>query len=105
MDVQVPQVIVEYHLAGKPLVCELDAQPWLCEFWPLRKVDQFNLGYAVQSHAPGYIGFGTSGGGEMYAISPVGSVVCLAFIGMSAAEAIHVASSWELFERMLRPTR
>jgi hypothetical protein len=47
--------------------------------------------------------FGSSGGGEIYAISPVGSVVCLAFGSMSASEALYVASSSEAFEAMLRP--
>jgi hypothetical protein len=36
------------------------------------------------------------------AISAVGSIVCLPFIGMSGSEAMHVASSWESFEGMLR---
>jgi hypothetical protein len=98
-----PQFIVDYHSSGKPLVCEIDLQPWRCEFWPLPEVDQYNTDYEVQNNAPGYFGFGSSGGGEMYAISPVGSVVCLAFGSMSASEALYVASSWGAFEGMLRP--
>jgi hypothetical protein len=97
-----PQVVVDYHRSGKPLVCELSAQPWRCEFWPMAKVSHYNANYEVAKYASGYFGFGSSGGGEMYAISPVGSIVCLPFVGMSASEAIHVANSWESFIGMLR---
>jgi hypothetical protein len=69
----------------------------------LPEIGQFNIDYEVHNNAPGYFGFGSSGGGEMYAISPVGSVVCLAFGSMSACETLYVASSWESFEGTLRP--
>jgi hypothetical protein len=68
----------------------------------MAEVAQYNANYQVEKYASGYFGFASSGGGEMYAISPVGSIVCLPFVGMSASEAIHVASSWESFEGMLR---
>ncbi len=97
-----PQVVVEYHRSGKPLLCELSAQPWRCEFWPMADVAQYNANYEVEKYAAGYFGFGSNGGGEMFAVSPVGSIVCLPFVGMSASEARHVASSWESFEGMLR---
>ena len=97
-----PQVVAEYHRSGRPLVCELSVEPWRCEFWPVAEVTQYNANYEVEKYAPGYFGFGSSGGGEMFAISPVGSIVCLPFIGMSGSEAMHVASSWESFEGMLR---
>jgi hypothetical protein len=31
-------------------------------------------------YAPGYFGFATSGGGEMFALLPSGEVVCLPFM-------------------------
>jgi hypothetical protein len=52
--------------------------------------------------APGYFGFATSGGGEMFALLPSGEVVCLPFIGMEPQVALPLASSWAEFEGMLR---
>ena len=97
-----PTELIDYYASGNSLVCELDANPFLCEFWPRNELDRYNLEYQVSKCAPGYIGFATNGGGEMFAISPVGSVVCLPFIGMEASAATMVAPSWSAFVNMLR---
>jgi hypothetical protein len=98
---QIPIELREYHEQGRPLSCEIDVQPWLCEFWPLAEVEEINAGYGVLEFAPGYLGFATSGGGEMYAIAPSGAVVCLPFVGMSPGEALPIAASWQEFVAML----
>jgi SMI1/KNR4 family protein SUKH-1 len=97
-----PDELRAYHETGGALVCELDVEPWRCEFWPLADVERWNVEYGVGEMAPGYLGFATSGGGEMYAVSPRGTIVCLAFIGMSPAEELYIAPSWDSFTGMLR---
>jgi hypothetical protein len=97
-----PPQLASYHAAGKPLVCELDVSPFICEFWPLSELHRYNEEYEVPVYAPDYFGFATSGGGEMFALSPTGSVVCLPFIGMAPQEALEVAPSWVAFELLLR---
>ena len=94
-------LIAAYHSAGRALSCRIPVEPWICEFWPLDAVAQQNVDYQVSTNAPGYVGFASSLGGEMYAISPFGAVVCLAFVGMSPPETLPIADSWESFERML----
>jgi hypothetical protein len=91
-----------YYRAGKPLVCELETNPYLCEFWPRAELDKYNEEYEIEQYAPGFFGFATSGGGEMYAISPSDSIVVLPFIGMEPEVAVEIASSWSKFEGMLR---
>jgi hypothetical protein len=91
-----------YYMAGKPLVCELDKSPYLCEFWPLSELATYNGEYEVEQYAPGFFAFATSGGGEMFAISPSGTIVALPFIGMEPSVAVEVAPSWNQFEGMLR---
>ncbi|MDO8332100.1 MAG: hypothetical protein Q7T36_16670 [Fluviicoccus sp.] len=98
----IPSVLATYFADGKPLVCELDVSPFICEFWEQDELLQFNQEYEVPVLAPGYFGFGTSGGGEMFAIALDGAVVCLPFIGMEPKVAMELASSWEAFELMLR---
>lgn len=94
--------LIAYYAAGKPLVCELDANPYLCEFWPMEELAKYNLEYEVPQYAPGYFGFATSGGGEMFAVAPTGEIVRLPFIGMEPAAARPIALSWAAFEGMLR---
>ena len=94
--------ILEYLASSKAQACELAVSPYLCEFWPLSEIDRYNAEYEVERFAPGYRGFATSGGGEMFALSPNGQVVCLPFIGMAPSVAIELAPSWAAFLGMLR---
>jgi len=94
--------LIAYYSSGKPLACEIDDSPYICEFWPQGELLRWNQGYEVPIYAPGYFGFATNGGGEMYAISPQGEVVCLPFIGMEPAAALLIAPSWQVFEGKLR---
>ena len=96
-----PPELVAYHQSGKPLYCEIAVQPWLCDFWPLNEVAEYNKDYMVAEFAPGYLGFATSGGGELYTISPSGRIVCLAFVGMNPKEELPVAETWQEFEGLL----
>lgn len=100
-----PAELVAYHKAEKPIICEIPIQPWRCEFWPLNEILQYNADYDVAEWAPGYLGFATSGGGEMFSFSPSGRIVCLPFIGMSPEEELLVGRTWQEFERMLRNAR
>ena len=95
--------VIEYLNSQRPTICELDVQPFDCEFWAIDELEQFNREYEVPFDAPGYFGFATSGGGEMYAIDPEGKVVCLPFIGMAPSAAIVIAQDWASFVAMLRP--
>ena len=99
---EIPIDLVRYHRAGSALVCALDVQPWRCDFWPIDQFESLNEAYAVSKFAPGYVGFASSGGGELFAWSPTGSIVCLPFVGMSPTEELPIAQSWGLFESMLR---
>lgn len=97
-----PNYILENLQSGKPLVCELDKNPYLCEFWAIDELEQFNREYQVFEYAPGFFGFATIGGGEIFAVSPSGDIVCLPFIGMKLAAAMSIAANWQEFETRLR---
>lgn len=103
MKIRTPlQELADYYAADQPLICELDVNPYRCEFWPQQELTECNRQYDVSRYAPGYFGFATSGGGEMFALSPSGAVVCLPFVGMEPAAAYPVAPSWTAFVAMLR---
>jgi hypothetical protein len=97
-----PPELIKYHNSGLPLLCEIDVEPWRCEFWPLEVVAKYNNDYSVPTYAPGFFGFATSGGGEMFAFAPSGAIVCLPFVGMEPALALPIASAWPAFQRMIR---
>lgn len=100
-----PSSLAEYYAAGGAQACELPVSPYLCEFWPPEEVHRFNVEYQVPELVPGFLGFATSGGGEMFAFSPTGAVVCLPFIGMAPTEALPIAESWERFASLLTPLK
>jgi len=61
-----------------------------------------NCGYRVAEYAPGFLGFGSDGGGEMLAFDRVGAVFMLPFVGMWPKEAKKIGSSWsEVAARIL----
>jgi hypothetical protein len=97
----IPAEIIAYHHAANPLLCKIAVAPWDCEFWPLDKIVEYNKDYQVEDFAIGYFGFATSGGGEMYCLSPSARIVCLAFVGMNPNEELLVADTWQQFEGML----
>ena len=99
---QVPAEISAYYQAKRPLICEFGPQRCECQFWPFEELVRYNVEYEVPKYAPGYFGFGTDGGGEMYALASNGAVVNIPFIGMEPAAARLIARSWRDFEGMLR---
>jgi SMI1 / KNR4 family (SUKH-1) len=92
----------DYLSSNAPKICEIEKPPFFCEFWNLDDIERFNLEYEVLEYAPGYFGFATSGGGEMFAFDPAGQVVCLPFIGMEPTYALVIAKTWEDFVSLLR---
>jgi hypothetical protein len=81
---------------------ELGVQPGWFVMWHAEEVVSFNRDYEVAANAPGLLGFGSSGGGELLAFDTRGGqpypVVAVPFIGMSAKDALLVAPSFATFE-------
>ena len=101
-----PKGLVAYHQSGGRLEGDLGkGVPGWFQLWPLAEIDGRNKGYEVHQNIPGYTGIGSSGGGEMLALSPSGQVVAIPFIGMEAGEAVVVADSWEAFESRIKSSR
>lgn len=82
------------------MICEVGGKID-CEFWALEDLDTFNRECEVPKYAPGYLGFATNGGGEMFAFGPSGEIVCLPFIGMGPTSAKSIAWSFHEFRKLL----
>jgi len=76
--------------------------PGYFALWPLDQIKSRNHDYEVPRYAPGFIGFGSDGGGELLAFDASGAVFMLPLIGMEPQYANRIAESWN--EVLLRIT-
>jgi hypothetical protein len=73
--------------------------------WPAEEVVDYNQGYEVEMNIPGFFGFGSNGGGELFAFDTRQGkpwpVVMVPFIPMIADEAIVIADDFAEFVRAI----
>ena len=73
--------------------------------WKTEELYQFNRDYGVEEYAPGFLMFGSTGGGDGFAFDTRSipyRVMQVPFIGMSLNDAFFVADSFtRLLERMV----
>ena len=75
----------------------LSVEPGWFQLWAPAEIEQLNRDYQVSQFAPGFLGFGSSGGGELLAFDTEGRIFMIPFTGMSGDEAKPVADSWSEF--------
>jgi hypothetical protein len=81
----------------------LSVQPLWFQLWAPSEVERLNRDYQVQVFAPGFLGFGSSGGGELLAFDVDGRVFTVPFDDICKERAWLVAESWSGFvEKMER---
>jgi hypothetical protein len=101
MNMQLPKQFLAFLQNSKPKEGELSVDPWWYQIWPTEEIEELNKSYEVVTNAPSFIGFGSSGGGEMLAFNATGQVYMIPFIGMCDADAKLIADSWEAFEKLM----
>src|SRR5215475_9806818 len=92
-----PTTFLDYWSTDEPKEGPLLVDPGWFQLWPPDEIAQLNEDYEVAEYAPGFLGFGSSGGGEMLAFDQSLRVFMLPFITMKPEEAILVALSWDDF--------
>jgi len=81
-------------------------EPGYIALWQLEEIERANKDLQVEEVAPGFIGFGGDGGGEMLAFDKDGVVYKLPMIGMEPRYARRIAANWsELEKRIEREPR
>jgi hypothetical protein len=102
--IELPAEYLAYLLESDGGGGDIPVQPWCMFFWKSNEVHLNNERYEVPRNAPGFYGFGTNGGGEMFAFDARQAkpcqVVILPFIPMDAKEAIQVAPDFASFRKM-----
>lgn len=87
---------VEYndYLKDGPDAGETTGLPGYFQLWSAEEIDELNRSYGVAEYAPGFVGFGSDGGGEMLAFDSKGAVFMIPFVGISPKDAMKIADSW-----------
>jgi hypothetical protein len=92
-----PDEYLRYFAGDGPKEGGLSVDPGWFQLWSPDEVQRWNREYRVHEFAPGFLGFGSSGGGEMLAFDAGSRVVMIPMVGMSPDEARPVANSWREF--------
>ena len=71
-----------------------EGDPGYFQLWHPDEIEEMNRSYHVSEYAPGFLAFGSDGGGEMLAFDGAGAVFMIPFVGMAPEEAKRIASSW-----------
>jgi len=96
-----PVEYVRYVESGGPVEACTLGEPGYIALWPLANVAQYNIDFSVAEYAPGYLGFGGDGGGELLAFDNHGGVYKLPLIGMESRYAVKIADSWQDLEQRI----
>src|SRR6266702_8263069 len=94
MNSKLPKDYVEYLDAGGSDFAFTIGDPGYFQLWPREEIEQWNQDYQVTEYAPGFLGFGSDGGGEKLAFDAEGAVYMIPFIGMSIEDAKKIGASW-----------
>ncbi len=92
-----PSKYMEYFAGTGPKEGSLAVDPGWFQLWAPDEIVGLNESYKVSEYAVGFVGFGSSGGGEMLAFDQLARVFMLPFVGMSPQHARLVAESWDEF--------
>jgi hypothetical protein len=83
----------------------LAVDPGWFQIWPAEKVAEWNQNYRVAEFIPGFLGFGSNGGGELFAFDMRGNkpwpIVMIPFDWMEPAQAQPVADNFNEFVKKL----
>jgi hypothetical protein len=73
---------------------ELDAEPGWIALWPVAEVARLNAGYELSRWLPGFLGFGSNGGGELFVFDTRAlpwRICMVPFIPMEESDAVEIA--------------
>ena len=100
MTIELPEEYKRFSATG-PAEGELAVDPGWYQLWPLDDVAEQNKSYQIEEFAPGFLAFGSSGGGEILAFDSKHRIFMIPAVGMSPDEARLVTESWADFERAI----
>ena len=101
MNTNFPDDYVKYFEGDGVAEGTTEGDPGYFQLWPPDEVEEMNAQLGVNAKLPGFLGFGSDGGGELLAFDKKGSVFMIPMVGMEAKYARKIADSWdEIRERI-----
>lgn len=104
MDPRIPANYLTYFSSGALTEGFMERVPGYFALWPPEEIAQYNAEWQVEKYAPGFIAFGSNGGGELLVFDNVGAVFMLPMIPLETRYAEKIAESWDDFEMHIRET-
>ena len=96
---RLPQSYFDQLAASNGGEGDLGIEPGWIAFWPAEKVLESNTAYSLAEFLPGLFGFGSNGGGELFAFDVRAQepypIVMVPFIPLEAREAVQIARSFQ----------
>ncbi len=100
MAIELPEEYKRFLATGR-VEGGLSVEPLWYQLWPLDRIAEYNKGYRIEEFAPGFLAFGSSGGGDILVFDDKHRVFSIPAVGMSQQEARLVAETWQDFEQAI----
>ena len=94
MHIDLPKDYIAYLEGDGVAEGFTEGMPGHFALWHPDEIEATNKELQIQTYAPGFVGFGTDGGGELLAFDASGAVFMLPLIGMEPECANEIARSW-----------
>jgi hypothetical protein len=95
-----PAAYLEFLRSANGGEGDLGVEPGWMQLWPAEKVAELNSQYRVPEFLPGFLGFGSNGGGELIAFNiQSGRVYMVPLVPMKEAEAVEIAPDFSSLRR------
>jgi hypothetical protein len=94
MTTELPADYIAYVEGDGVSESATEGDPGYFQLWPPEEIEEMNRKIGVPTMAPGFLGFGSDGGGELLAFDKTGAVFMLPMVGMEAKYAKKIADSW-----------
>ena len=103
MQVDLPNDYIAYLEGTGVAEGFTEGLPGYFALWHPDEIEASNRDLQVVTYAPGFLGFGTDGGGELLAFDVSGAVFMLPMIGMEPQYANRIANSWHEVVQRITP--
>ena len=96
---KLPSKYINYLQNGGELEFEVDLEfGGYIILEPFENIEKFNTDIEINKYAPGFLAFGSDGGGEAFVFDEAGAIHLMPLIGMSPNDAEKIDDSWSDYE-------
>ncbi len=102
MSIELPSDYIAYIEGDGVSEGFTDGEPGYFMLWHPDEIEASNISLNISTYAPGFLGFGSDGGGELLAFDSTGAVFMLPMVGMEPKYAQKIGDSWSEVAQRIR---